>query len=314
MTEYIAFCSQIPKEEEQSWLKEISHSMKHINIIPFHQLSAHQKEYVKVAIVANPNPKELAELVNLHWVQSLWSGVERLLTELPNKDVKIIRMVDPKLSKTMAEAVLAWTLYLHRDMPEYQSQQNKKQWKEHKLIETDQRRVSILGLGELGKASANKLLENDFNVSGWSRSQSNLEGITCYQGKNGFINMLKKTDILICLLPLTNETKGLLNKETLSYLPQRASLINFSRGQIVNEEELLHCLNNNHLNHAVLDVFDKEPLPKNHPFWESSNITVLPHISAPTNIISASKLVAFNILKYFETGNIPKAIERTKGY
>jgi len=314
MNDIVAFCGQLSKEEERDWLNEISPLMSGLNIVPFHQLTNSQKENVEVSIVANPNPKELKELINLQWVQSLWSGVERLLTESSNKDVKIVRMIDPDLSKTMAEAVLSWTLYLHRDMPKYLNQQNNKQWQKHTLIDINKRKVGILGLGELGKASANKLLENGFNVCGWSRSLSHLKDITCYQGKEGFINMLKQTDILICLLPLTDATKGLLNKETLTILPESASLINFSRGQIVNEEDLLYCLENNYLNHAVLDVFNTEPLPKNHPFWESANITVLPHISAPTNKISASKLVAYNILRYFEIGSIPNAVKWEDGY
>ena len=314
MSEIIAFCSQLSMEEERDWLNKISPLMNSLKLVPFHQLTQDQKESVKVAIVANPKPEELTELINLQWVQSLWSGVERLLTELSNNNVKIVRMVDPTLSSTMAEAVLAWTLYLHRDMPKYQSQQRNKQWEQHELIDINERRIGILGLGALGKASAKKLSENGFNVSGWSRTLSDLQGISCYHGKEGLSHILKETDILICLLPLTDETKGLLNKEILKKLPESASLINFSRGQIIIEDDLLYCLENNYLNHAVLDVFNTEPLPRNHPFWESPNITVLPHISAPTNKKSASRLVANNILNFFETSDIPSAVIRNNGY
>lgn len=310
----VAFCNQLSKQAEKDWITELSGLKGLINVIPFCQLTSSQKKKVKVAIVANPDPKELTELTNLEWVQSLWSGVERLVAELPNKNIKIVRMKDPKLSQTMAEAVLAWTLYLHRDMPKYRNQQSNKHWQAHKLIDISNRQIGILGLGALGIASANKLLENGFQVSGWSRSPSKLKDITSFHGKQGFIKLLKKTDILISLLPLTNETTNLLNKETLTLLPKHASLINFSRGPIINEDDLLYCLKNERLKHAVLDVFSTEPLPENHPFWSSKNITVLPHISAPTDTKTASALVVFNISKYFETGMIPNTVNLKNGY
>ena len=310
----VGFCSLLSKQEEQEWLNKISPLMTGVELVLFRKLTNAQKNEIKVVIVANPDPGELKELTNLKWVQSLWSGVERLITELPNDDVKIVRMVDPMLSSTMAEAILAWTLYLHRDMPKYQSQQRNKEWKQNKLVSTNNRRIGILGLGTLGKASARKFLENGFSVSGWSRRQSSVKGVACYHGRDGLVRMLKETNILVCLLPLTHETCGLVNKETLAMLPQSASLINVSRGQIVNENDLLYCLENNYLKHAVLDVFNMEPLPENHPFWELSNITLLPHISAPTNKISASKLVANNIQGYFETGDIPDSVKRKNGY
>jgi len=314
MNHLVAFCSQFSEREEQEWLKEISPLLHNVNIIPFYQLTNEQKKDVKVAIVANPNREKLAELTNLQWVQSLWAGVENLLKATADSNIEIVRMVDPMLSSTMAEAVLAWTFYLHRDMPKYQLQQRNKKWKQHPLINQCDRKIGILGLGALGKASAKKLLENGFSVSGWSRRPSDLNGVTCYHGKDGLVRILKETNILICLLPLTNETKELLNRETLSILPKSASLINFSRGQIINEEDLLYCLNHNHLKHAVLDVFDEEPLPQTHPFWELSNITILPHISAPTNMSSASKLVAKNILNYLKAGDVPAAVKREIGY
>ncbi|MBL4660065.1 MAG: glyoxylate/hydroxypyruvate reductase A [Alcanivoracaceae bacterium] len=314
MNEIIAFCGLLSQAEQQEWLRELTHLLDDVDIISFEQLSNEQKKQVTVAIVANPNPLELDQLVNLQWVQSLWSGVEKLVSQLSNKQVKIIRMIDPKLSSNMAEAVLTFTLFLHRNVQTYINQQNKKQWIEHELIDSKDCNVGILGLGELGKASAQKLVANDFNVIGWSRNHRQLYGVECFHGKNGFIEILKKSNILICLLPLTNQTKNLLNKETLKCLPSNASLINFSRGPIVNEEDLLELLETKHLNHAVLDVFNVEPLPENHPFWESSKVTILPHISAPTDVKSASKIVAINIRQFIESGKIPTPIDQKKGY
>ena len=314
MNKITTFVGQISTTDKKAWLNKISPFLKNIIIVPFEDLTKEQKLDIEVAIVANPDPKELLELKNLVWVQSLWAGVERLLAELPQAKFGIVRMVDPNLSSTMAEAVLAWTFYLHRDMPKYLLQQKNKIWLQNELIEVKERNVGILGLGNLGRASAEKLFLNGFNVYGWSRNQTNIQGVKCFSSAIGLQKMLKETDILICLLPLTDETDSLLNYKNLGLLPHGASLINFSRGQIVDENALLQHLDSGHLKHAVLDVFDIEPLPKESSLWNSKNITILPHISAPTNIRTASKLVVNNLLQYFETGKIPETVERSRGY
>jgi glyoxylate/hydroxypyruvate reductase A len=314
MKKMTTFIGQISTKDKEAWLNKINPLLNDISIVPYEDLTNEQKLEIEVAIVANPDPKELLELKNLLWVQSLWAGVERLLTDLPQAEFGIVRMIDPNLSSTMAEAVLAWTLYLHRDMPKYLMQQKNKIWQQNKLIEPKERNVGLLGLGNLGRASVEKLCLNGFNVYGWSKKKTNIQGVKCFYGATGLQEMLKYTDILICLLPLTDDTDSLLNYENLGLLPRGASLINFSRGQIVDDNALLHYLESRHLKHAVLDVFNTEPLPKNSKLWDSPNITILPHISAPTNIGTASKIVVNHLLQYFETGRIPETVVRSRGY
>jgi glyoxylate/hydroxypyruvate reductase A len=314
MNKVTTFIGQISTKDKEAWLNKIKPLLKGISIVPYEDLTNEQKLNIEVAIVANPDPEELLELKSLQWVQSLWAGVERLLTDLPQAEFGIVRMIDPNLSSTMAEAVLAWTLYLHRDMPEYLIQQKNKIWQQNELIEIKDRNIGLLGLGNLGRASAEKLYLNGFNVYGWSRNKINIQGVKCFSGAKGLQKMLQNTDILISLLPLTDETDSLLNYENLGLLPSGASLINFSRGQIIDDNALLHHLESKHLKHAVLDVFNTEPLPKNNKLWDSPNITILPHISAPTNIRTASKIVVNHLLQYFETGRIPKTVIRSRGY
>ncbi|MFT5296518.1 MAG: glyoxylate/hydroxypyruvate reductase A [Colwellia sp.] len=314
MKKMTTFIGQISTKDKEAWLNKINPLLNDISIVPYEDLTNEQKLEIEVAIVANPDPKELLELKNLLWVQSLWAGVERLLTDLPQAEFGIVRMIDPNLSSTMAEAVLAWTLYLHRDMPKYLMQQKNKIWQQNKLIEPKERNVGLLGLGNLGRASVEKLCLNGFNVYGWSKNKTNIQGVKCFYGTAGLQEMLKYTDILICLLPLTDDTDSILNYENLGLLPRGASLINFSRGQIVDDNALLHYLESRHLKHAVLDVFNTEPLPKNSKLWDSPNITILPHISAPTNIGTASKIVVNHLLQYFETGRIPETVVRSRGY
>jgi glyoxylate/hydroxypyruvate reductase A len=314
MNKWVVFCSQLSEEDELDWMNKITLLMNGVSIISFRKLTTKQKKEVKVAIVANPKIEDLLELVNIQWLQSLWAGIDRLLLALAQSNIKIVRMVDPMLSTRMAESVLAWTYYLHRDMPKYLILQRNKKWEQQLFVEQCDRKIGILGLGVLGKAAAKRLQDNGFNVSGWSKHPKFLKGIDCYSGSKGLLHLLKKSNIIICLLPLTDQTNNLLNKKTLRALPKSASIINFSRGEILNEKDLFDCLKDKRIKHAVLDVFNHEPLPQEHIFWTSNNITILPHISAPTNKNTASKQVAKNILNFFATGKIPMSVDRKKGY
>jgi glyoxylate/hydroxypyruvate reductase A len=310
----IPFVSRIDPLEQDAWIKTLSVAMPDEVILPFSDLTAAQKQLCDVAIVANPDPQDLLALPALKWVHSMWAGVERMMNELSSPPFSIVRLIDPDLAKTMSEAVLAWTLFLHRDMPAYAKQQARKSWLQRSMVRAQDRRIGVLGLGELGKVSAQRLAQNDFSVSGWSRSAKKIDGITCFHGDDGLTALLGQSDILVCLLPLTMETKGLLNQQTLSRLPEGARLINFARGPIIDDDALLVMLDENHIDHAVLDVFMQEPLPVNHLYWQNASVTVLPHISAPTHPVSASDIVASNIKNFRLTGDIPPAVDPVRGY
>lgn len=314
MEKIVPFISGCDEESIKLWLEHLQAHISEYQIILFENLTQEQKLSSQVAIVANPNPEDIAQLKNLKWVQSLWAGVEKLLQELPQSSFKIVRMTDPQLAKTMAESVLTWCLYLHKNMPLYLKQQKQKVWKQHIETLPEEKNILVLGLGKLGLESVKKLKENDFSVSGWARSKKKIEGISTYCGSEGLQEALKKADIVVCLLPLTNETKNLLNKEKLDLLHNKASIINFARGAIIDYEYLLEKLEEKELSHAILDVFDTEPLPSSSLIWENEDITVLPHISAPTNMKTASKIASKNIYEYFEKGIIPTSVDTKKGY
>jgi glyoxylate/hydroxypyruvate reductase A len=283
-------------------------------IVKFSNLKKSDYKKIDVAIVANPNPTEVKKLVNLKWIQSVWVGVEKLVESFKSERVKIVRLVDPEMNRTMSEAVLSWVLYLHRDMHFYQVQQNKRVWKEADYIKPSKKIVSIIGLGELGSASAAKLIENGFNVCGWSRGKKNIKKVKSFTGELGLKNMLKQTDILVCLIPLTRNTKYLLNYKMLSYLKKGASIINFARGAIINAKDLVKHLNSGTIKHAVLDVFEQEPLPRTSILWKHKNVTVLPHISAHTDMDTASSIVCKNIKMYRLKNRIPKSVDMVRGY
>ena len=314
MKSIVPFISMLPKADIDQWLKILKKKLPMERIVKFSNLKKSDYKKIDVAIVANPNPTEVKKLVNLKWIQSVWVGVEKLVESFKSERVKIVRLVDPEMNRTMSEAVLSWVLYLHRDMHFYQVHQNKRVWKEADYIKPSKKIVSIIGLGELGSASAAKLIENGFNVCGWSRGKKNIKKVKSFTGELGLKNMLKQTDILVCLIPLTRNTKYLLNYKMLSYLKKGASIINFARGAIINAKDLVKHLNSGTIKHAVLDVFEQEPLPKTSILWKHKNVTVLPHISAHTDMDTASSIVCKNIKMYRLKNRIPKSVDMARGY
>ena len=309
----VALVSSLDSPERIKWLSILNGNLQGAIVIDFAQMSEEQKQRCLVAIVANPDPADLLQLPKLQWVQSVWAGVERLVGNLPPV-LSIVRLVDPQLAKTMAEAVLAWTLFIHRDIPAYAQAQRSAQWLQRDYVKPEDRRVSVLGLGELGRASCAALQTAHFKVQGWSREPKTIAGVCSAYGLDGLRSLLSTTDILICLLPLTVQTKQILNSQTLALLPQGAAIINFSRGLIIDDQALRAGLDSGHISHAVLDVFATEPLPSNSWHWRHAGVTVTPHVSAPTDYETASAIVCANLDQYFASGEIPAAIDPIIGY
>lgn len=314
MKSIVPFVAKLEKSEIDQWVKVLKKKLKGVRVVKFSDLKKSEYSKVEVAVVANPNPSEVEKLINLKWVQSIWVGVEKLVKTFKGRGVKIVRLVDPEMNRTMAEAVLSWVLYLHRDMYSYRVQQDKKAWIELDYIKPSKKVVSFIGLGELGKAAAKKLIENGFKVCGWSASKKNIKEVKSFTGHFGLKKMLGQTDILVCLIPLTDETKYLLNYKTLSFLKKGACVVNFARGAIINEKDLVKHLNSGKIKHAVLDVFEQEPLPKTSTLWKYKRVTILPHISANTDFDSASDIVAKNLRLFKLKKKIPKFVDLQRGY
>jgi glyoxylate/hydroxypyruvate reductase A len=299
--------------EQPLWLDALGRAMPEERLLPLESIA--EPARIELAIVADPDPAAVRRFPSLTWVQSLWAGVERLLAEPAFDDLPIVRMIDPELSRTMAEAVLAWTLYLHRDMPAYLAQQRRRQWRPLPYTAPAARRIGLLGLGVLGQAAARSLLAAGFTVQAWRRTgQPAQDGLTVFSGDEGLAAMAAQTDVLVCLLPLTTQTRSLVDASVLAHLPRGASLINFGRGPVVHTQALLDALDRGRLAHAVLDVFDEEPLPPHSRLWEHPAVTILPHVSADSDPQTASRIVAANVRQWRATGRIPTAVDRQRGY
>ena len=252
----IALVTRLDQVEEDTWLSALAAAMPNESLVSCRALDASRRPDVEIAVVANPNPSDVAGLPNLALVQSLWAGVERLVSELGPSAPPIVRMVDPEMARTMSEAVLAWTLYLQRDMPAYARQQREKLWRQLPYRKPSDMTVGLLGLGALGAASAQRLAAAGFRVVGWSRSPKEWPDVETYSGEEGLAAVLRMSDVVVCLIPLTSETRGLLNTRRLAMAKPGAALINFARGPIVVVPDLLAALDSGQLSHAVLDVFE----------------------------------------------------------
>ncbi len=271
---------------------------------------------IDIALVANPPPGSLRELPGLRLIQSLWAGVDRLLADASvPAGVPLARMVDPLMNQTMAQTALWAVLSLHRGFFGYAAQQRAGVWQPNALQRADEVSVAVLGLGQMGRTVAQALVRGGYRVLGWSRGAARAEaGVQVHAGASALPQVLAQAQIVVNLLPLTPETRGLLDAEVFAQMPRGASLVNLARGAHVVEADLLDALASGHLQHAVLDVFATEPLPPAHAFWTHPSVTVLPHVAAPTDPRSAALIAARNIQALREGRPLQHLVDRARGY
>jgi glyoxylate/hydroxypyruvate reductase A len=270
---------------------------------------------IEYALVWKPPQGELKTYPNLKAIFSLGAGIDHLASdpELP-KDVPVVRMVEPGLTAGMTEFVIMSVLYHHRFMLDYAAQARAHQWREIDQVPAWERRVGIMGLGVLGGDAAEALVGLRFDVAGWSGSPKDLPGVTSFHGADGFLPFLNRSDILVCLLPLTPETTDILDARAFAALPKGAALISVGRGPQVVEEDLLAALDSGHLDGATLDVFREEPLPADSPFWDHPRVVVVPHVASMTIARGACEFVIDNIRR-FEAGQpLRHVVDLNKGY
>lgn len=257
---------------------------------------------------------ELKRYPNLKLICSLGAGVDHLLADPDLPDVPLTRIVDPDLARAMAEYALLATLYFHRDFDHYRRAQADGQWRKRTNARPDQRRVGLLGLGEIGTACAEILRRQGFPVAGWSRSPKSIAGVTCHHGPAGFEALLRASDIVICVLPLTPETTGILDAGAFDLMPRGGYVVNIGRGKQLVDDDLLAALDSNHLAGAMLDVFAREPLPANHRYWAHPKVVITPHVAALTNPATAADQIAENLRRLADGRPLLNAVDREIGY
>ncbi len=274
-----------------------------------------ERASIEYALVWQPEPGLLASLPNLRLIVGLGAGIDHLLRDpsLP-KGVPIVRLVDPHMTDAMSEYVALSVLRLHRQDLDYLGQQRAIIWEEREQKNAAERPVGILGFGTLGQDAGRKLKALGFPVAGWSRNPREVAGFATQAGPAGFDALLARSEILVCLLPLTAETAGILNKAAFARMPRGAGLVNAGRGGHLVEEDLIPALESGQLSGAVLDVFREEPLPPAHPFWRHPRIILTPHIAAETHPPTAAPIISEAIRRFAAGLPVANRVDLARGY
>jgi glyoxylate/hydroxypyruvate reductase A len=272
-------------------------------------------EDVDIAMVWKMPHGELAKFPNLKLIISMAAGVDHVLSDPDRPEgVPIVRVTDPHMARSMGHWFLMNILRLHRETAHYDKLRSQKIWPAEIAFDTDSVSVGILGLGYLGVHVAQMLKAVGLRVQGWSRTEKNLAGIHSFSGRTGLDQMLSNTNYLACLLPNTPVTEGIMNLSLFNKMPRGSYVLNAGRGSQLVESDLLEALNNGQIKGAALDVFETEPLPKDHPFWTDSRILLTPHHAAEVFLPAAAKIFLKNIYSIRNNQPLTGLVNQELGY
>ena len=274
---------------------------------------------VHYAAVWKPKPGDLAGFKNLRVIFNLGAGVDALMADSSLPDLPLVRVAVSDLTERMTEYVVLHALMHHRQELYLRESQRVKRWAPQPQWAAGAITVGIMGLGALGAHTASVLNHVGFKVVGWSRSPKEIAGVPCFHGEQQLDAFLNQTDILVSLLPLTADTRGILNRELFEKLNRNSPmgapvLINAGRGGLQNEADILSCLEDGTLGGASLDVYDTEPLPAGSPFWTHPKVVLTPHNAADTDPEEISKYVARQIERFEAGGELENVVDRKQGY
>lgn len=269
----------------------------------------------EIAVVWQPHADIFLREPGLRAVFNLGAGVDALL-RLPGlrEEVAIVRLEDGGMAVQMAEYAIYALIRASRQFDEYQRQQAQGQWQRQPDIRRADWPVGVMGMGVMGTRVAQAIASLGYPVAGWARSGKQVPGLDNYAGRGHFDAFLGRTRVLVNTLPLTPETTGILNRQTLERLLPGAHLVNMARGEHLVEEDLLALLDSGHMHGATLDVFRQEPLPEDHPFWKHPRITVTPHVAGATLLEEAVQQVSQKISQFLRGEAVTGLVLRARGY
>ena len=260
-------------------------------------------------------PPDLAKTFpNLELLFCVGAGVDQLdLSQVP-ESIPVVRMIEPGLVDGMVEFATLSVLAIHRDWIPYAVQQRERRWHALPVRRAAERTVGVMGLGVLGLAAIEKLRGFGFRCAGWSRTARHIEGVECHAGMESLPAFLSKLDILVCLLPLTEETRGILDRRAFDAMPKGAAVVSLGRGGQLVQDDLLRALDSGQVSAAILDVTDPEPLPASHPLWSHPRVVITPHIASETQAESSARVLLDNLRRHKRGEPLVGLVDRSRGY
>lgn len=315
MAEPVTLLLDVPSGWSGHWAGPLSEYLPHARLLGPDEAAA-EASRIEYLITFRPRKGLMAKLANLKAVFCLGAGVDGILADpdFPS-DLPLMRFVDRSLSRELAQFVVMHVLIFHRGQRYFDAAQAMNKWRQRPLPRsTEDTRIGILGMGEIGTMCAERLRDLDFPVTGWSRSRKTVSGVESFAGAGELAPFLARSDILVCLLPLTSATQGILNAKTFALLPKGAFVINAARGGHLLEADLVEAIDRGHLAGATLDVFQHEPLPADSMLWNHPKITVTPHIAAITDPRSAARVISEGIGAIERGEPAPHRVNIAQGY
>ncbi|MGB5691966.1 MAG: glyoxylate/hydroxypyruvate reductase A [Flavobacteriaceae bacterium] len=278
-------------------------------------LEDHPKDDIEIAMVWKHPTGIFKEYPSLKYVASFGAGVDFLLDdpEIPSH-VKITRVVDPVLASDMSEFVIAALFSFMKNLTRYRTDQISKVWDPLPYKRIGDLTVGIMGMGALGSRLAADLCQIGFKVVGWSRSRKKLDAVECYTGEKQKSDFLSRSNVLVCLLPLTRETSGIIKTKLFKQLPQGAYVINVARGGHLVDQDLIDMIDHGHISGACLDVYHQEPLPEGHPFWNHPKVFMTPHVASVSDVRAVVPQLLDNYYRFKKGEPLLNEVSTLRGY
>jgi len=296
----------------QSWRDTLAELLPHLEIRIFPDVG-NTSDITYLAFM-RPDFDAIPPLPNLRAMFSRSAGVEAFINHPKLPQAPLGKIEPAGGDPMMTEYVLMHVLSLHREMPRYQEAQANREWLRRPIRRPEQRRIGFLGLGLMAKAPALVLKSLGFPVSAWVRSPREEPGILVFHGPDQLEPFLRQADIVVCLLPLTRETEGILCARTFAMMPRGAMVINIGRGKHVVDADLVAALESGQLSYAALDALHPEPLPQDSPLWLHPKVTVMPHVARRPTVRQLVAEIAANIRNVEAGGGLLQEIDKATGY
>lgn len=270
---------------------------------------------IEIACIFRSPPGFLTPFTNLKLISSTGAGVDTLVLdpEFP-RHIPLVRVVDEDFGNRMAEYAATWVMFHHRDVAHFMAAQRESKWAYRTMRSAREVKVGVMGLGQMGAAAASLLARIGYDTAGWSRSAKSIEGVTCFAGAEGLEAFLARSEIVVNLLPLTDETRGILDAALFAKMPRGGVLISAGRGAHLVEDDLIAALASGQLRGATLDVFAKEPLAPEHPFWTTPGLFVTPHASSTASLETSVGAFAENVRRYRAGEPLLNLVDLDRGY